>query len=181
MKLYSGTALVICSVLLVHASGHAVAQDRSASAPQAAALAGRLDELSENLGEIARSLRALLDNQDKLLLLRRIELAERRLEPLGSEVRRAASAVRNHEEEIAHIEQVRESFEREIDEAVRSGADPQQLSQRGELQNLESMIALQQQLLENARRSVIEAENDLARGRNEIAILDEQLQELLER
>ena len=137
-------------------------------------------ELNRSLDHIAHALQTVLGNQKVDLLIKRIELDERRLSPLGEELRRARDSVRAEQEEIAQMEGIQEQLQRQIDEAVRVGADPRSVEERQQQNHLETMIEVGRERLEAAERRVIDLENDVARGRDRIAILDEQLQELLD-
>jgi chromosome segregation ATPase len=174
------TLLLVLCLGLVAGGGHGAAAQEGASPPDVTPVLERIDGLSRSLDEIARSLRALLRTQNAQVLIRRIELEEGRLSPLDGELQQARGEVRAKQQEIARMEGIREALEKQIDDAVRAGADPQQMPERAELPRIDAMIELQREELGTAERRVMELEDDLATGRDRIAILDEQLQELLE-
>ena len=137
--------------------------------------------IADNLEEIADSLRGLMADQNALLMMRRVELAEQRVAPLSRSVRNARTDAENRESEIMELNAVRESIESQIEQALREGQDPQQLNgEREEIQRLDSMIELREIQLEDDRRKAIEAEDELARARRKIEILDDKLEELIE-
>jgi hypothetical protein len=140
-----------------------------------------IDRIDTRLEEIARSLREMLSHQRLLLTMRQIELVERRLEPLEREHRRAQEDVRAADAQITQLAGIAENFREQIDRAVRQGADPREVTERSELERLEAMLELQQEQLEAAELRVIEADNDLSRGRTRIEILDDKLEALLEK
>jgi len=173
------SSLVFLTVLLA-ATGHSADAPEADPGTQIATLTGEIRSLNRSLEDIAGSLRALLHDQKVELSIRRIELEERRQEPLGGELRSARAEVRAQQEELTRMEGIRENVRRQIDDAVRAGADPQTVPQRSELEQFETVVALERERLATAEARVIDLENDAARGRGRIAILDEQLQELLD-
>jgi hypothetical protein len=165
-------------VLVITLSGAAVYAQQSALDPPAEV--DGIERLNTHLEDIARSLREMLSNQQLLLTMRQIELMERRLEPLEDEHRRAREDVRATNEQIAQMVGIAKSFREQIDRAVRGGADPLQVPERSELEHIDTMLELQREQLAAAERRVIEADNDVARERRRIEILDDKLEELFE-
>ena len=114
------------------------------------------------------------------LLLKRIELKERRLAPLEGRLRSAEDQVAGLEDELRHIEVMRNEAEQEIDDEIRTGVDDPQSETRQMLDTLERMVEPMNARLDEAGLRVRRAEDDLLDGREEIEILDELLMELLE-
>jgi flagellar biosynthesis chaperone FliJ len=173
--MYRTAAILVLVVVFSGASSYA---QHPASDPPAT-IEG-IERLNAHLEDIARSLREIRSNQQLLLMLRQIELLERRLAPLEDEHRRAQDDVRATNEQIAQMAGMAERYREEVDRAVRSGADPLQVPERAEVEHIETMLELQRERLEAAEQRVIEADNDLARGRRRIEILDDKLEELME-
>jgi hypothetical protein len=167
------TLLVMLWILLAPAG----AQETGDDGPSGLSARG-LAELNANLMRIAEALESLQVDQRVLLTVRRVELAERRIAPLESRLQRARDDVRAQQEEIAQLESVARQWEQEVEEAIREGADPRELSQREELARLRSMTDLAQERLTGADRRVIEAEDEIAHSRRRIEILEELLEEL---
>ncbi|MDH3785161.1 MAG: hypothetical protein OEV00_07515, partial [Acidobacteriota bacterium] len=71
-------------------------------------------------------------------------------------------------------------LEKEMEEAVRKGADPATIPNSDQLEQIKNMILLAEDRLAEAERRVIEAEDDLTKRRRQIDILDEQLETLFE-
>ena len=78
------------------------------------------------------------------------------------------------------MERMREDFQQQVDEAVRKGADPLNLPERRELEHIENVIELDREQLVIAQARAIDAEDDLARRKKRMEILDEKLEELLD-
>ena len=170
----------LCASVLAAGGGAPTAAQEPLSPGDIARLSEELAAVNRSLGEIARTLEALLRNQKVDLLIKRIELEERRLSPLGQELRGTRSRVRSSTEEIARLENLLEQEENAIDQMVREGRDAPDSPERQMLPRIEAELKLQREQLEATEHRVIDLENDVARGRDQIAILDEQLQELLE-
>jgi len=175
----SSTSLVLLSVLLATGGPSAVAQ-QAPSGTEIATLTAEIGKLNGSLDDIARSLRVLLHDQKIQVVIRRIELAERRQAPFSSELRSARADVRAQKEELVRMEGIMENIRRRVDDAIRQGNDPQNVPERAELEQFESMLEIERERLSTAEVRVIDLENDAARGRDRIGILDEQLQELLD-
>ncbi len=175
----SGFCLVFLIALPGAGSQPAVAQQTGVES-EIATLTTEIGKLNRSLSDVARSLRELLHDQKIQVVIRRIELEERRQAPLGSELRSARSDVRSQQDELVRMEGILENIRQEIDDAVRDGADPQTAPQRIEIREFERMIEVERDRLPAAEARVIDLENDAARGRDRITILDEQLQELLD-
>lgn len=168
-------------LLLLSLTGVALGHDPDPEGQSFAVSGDAMDRVSANLEDIARALDDLRRDQKLLLTIRRVELAERRLAPLNDELRNAREEVRSTQEQVARMQGILETLSEQADRAVQSGADPLQVPERRQAEQLESMLKLQQEHLERAEQRAIEAENDLARGRRRIEILDEKLEELFQR
>lgn len=138
-----------------------------------------LRRLNDQLQQIGVSLDALLANQKAQLIVRRIELEERRLAPLDREVRGARGDVRNKEAEIRQTRTYRDTTEEELEAAIRAGEELDG-PQRSELKLMDEMIKNLETELGAFQSRVFELEDDLARGRERVESLDEQLMELLD-
>ncbi len=165
--------LALAATALPAAAQGAGAEGSAGIAPPA------LERIERSLREIAEALREIQVDQRTLLALRRIEIAEARLAPLSAELHRARDDVRASQDEIAQLNAVAESFRDQVAAALRSGADPRDSAAHVELEQIEKMVDLEKERLETARRRVIEAEDDLARDRERIKLLEEQLEERL--
>jgi len=139
-----------------------------------------IQRIADNLEDIAISLRALMADQNALLMMRRVELAEQRVAPLSRTVRNAKQDAENRETEIMELSSMRQHLDNQVEKAMREGQDPQTIDEREEIPRLDAIIELRRTQLEDDRRKVIESEDELARARRRIEVLDEKLEELLE-
>ena len=119
-------------------------------------------------------------DQRMLLMLRRFEVANRSLDPLRRDLSGAREDLRSAKGEVEHLAAIKVSFEREIELQIREGADPRDLPQREEMDRIDAMIELEESRVAAAERRVIEAEDNLARARRRVEILEEALEELFE-
>jgi len=161
------------------------------SALPAAGQSGSTDEIVAQLSDDVEGIRRALDRmvglmetvrsqRDVDLLIKRIELHERRLAPLQSRLRSAESEINGNEEHLKHLELMQEQHEEILNEEIREGTDTPRSETRRVLDDIARDRAAAEERLELVRMRAQQYENDLARGRKEIEILDETLIELLQ-
>lgn len=136
--------------------------------------------INRSLERMVVLLETMLDNQDIDIILRRIELKERRLLPLESELRRAERSLLDMQSRLKMIQEELEQTEEQLSEEMRQGVDPQDSDTRRARDQMERILATENSRAEESQRRVRMLEDELAEGREEIAILDEQLQERLQ-
>jgi septal ring factor EnvC (AmiA/AmiB activator) len=148
---------------------------------------GRSQDTADDMAGINRSLErmvvlleTLIGNQQVDILLKRIELQERRLAPLESGLRRAERAMIDVEARLERMKEEREAMEDVIAEEVRDGIDKDDSDARRMRDQLDRVLESESARVEEMRRRVLRLEDELADGREEIVILDEQLRELLQ-
>jgi len=164
----------LCLVVLAIAVSPARAQDASGQ------LAEDVAGINRSLERMANLLETLIGNQQVDILLKRIELKERRLAPLESDLRRAERALIDIESRVKRLNEEREELDDAVDEEVRAGVDSEGSEARRMRDQLERVVEMEAGRVEEYRRRVLHLEDQLAEGREEIAILDEQLMELLQ-
>lgn len=142
-------------------------------------VAGQLAELNRNLARVSGTLEALLANQRVEVLIRRIELAERRLEPLAGRVDDERSWVSGLEREIGELEAMKVSFEEARERAVREGRIPDE-SDEDAIRHISVELGQRSLELDKHRALELEASQDLERERRRVTILDERLEEILD-
>jgi chromosome segregation ATPase len=165
---------VICLSILAIASMPVAAQTDQA------ALAEEMAGINRSLERMVLLLETLIGNQEQDILLKRIELMERRLAPLESELRRAERAMIDVEARVKRMQEEREEMEDVIADEVRSGTDQEFSEARRMKDQLDRVIEAEGARVEEMRRRVRKLEDELADGREEILILDEELRELLQ-
>jgi hypothetical protein len=145
-----------------------------------------VERLVEEVAGLNRSLERLvvllegsLANQQVDLLLKRIDLKERRLAPLSAELREAEKSAVRAASEIRRIEEMRDQQERQISRDVREGNDRPDTDARRMMQKIEATFEYQSSRAEDEQARARRLEDELAEGREEIIILEELLQELL--
>ncbi len=112
------------------------------------------------------------------LVLKRIELRERRLAPLEQRLQDAHSDVETMEGELVQMRAMREQFEAQLDELSKTrDMDENERNQIREFERVEAAIEAR---TDEAQLRVRRYEDELADGREEIEILDEMLLELLD-
>lgn len=158
--------------------------------PAAAEQAGQPGAAPPGLVEEVAGMRSSLDRlvvllervaeQQKVdLLLKRVELKERRLLPVASDLR---SLEGDHEEQKVIVTRYREMLEQMEDalsDEIRRGVDRPDSEPRQMIPELERELQIQIERIEDLERRMRRLEDELIDGRREIAVLDEQLRELL--
>ncbi len=112
------------------------------------------------------------------LVLKRIELRERRLAPLEQRLQDAQSEVDGLGDELVHMSVMKEQFESQLDELSKTRDMDE--SERNQIREFERVEAAIEARVEEAQLRVRRYEDELADGREEIEILDEMLLELLD-
>jgi len=146
---------------------------------------GRLVEevsgLNRSLERLVVLLERSLANQQVDLLLKRIDLKQRRFAPLEAELRDAENTVLRTESEIQRIAEISEQQERQISRDLRDGTDSPDSEARRMMQKIDTMVEFQAGRLGDNRERMRKLEDQLAEGREEEAILEDMLAELLDR
>ena len=172
-------AKVAACLVLIFGLGGAVAQTPPAPQP-APEMLEEVAGINRSLARLVDMLETIRDNQKVDLLLKRIELKERRLAPLETRLRDAESRCEGIQREIDDMETMRAQIEEEIAEEVRSGRDEMTRDSQLMLREFGVRVEYLEASLERATTQKREHEDDLALQRKEIAILDEMLEEFLE-
>jgi septal ring factor EnvC (AmiA/AmiB activator) len=160
----------LCVLLFLAVSPPILSQD------EAEDMAG----INRSLERMVVLLETLIGNQQVDILLKRIELQERRLAPLESELRRGERAMIDVEARLKRMQEEREAMEDVIAEEVRDGIDKEDSEARRMKNQLDRVLESESSRVDEMRRRVQRLEDELADGRDEILILDEQLRELLQ-
>ena len=136
--------------------------------------------LNRSLDQLVVLLRAGLAHQKIDVLLKRIELKERRMAPLERRLGNVQDEILAIHSDLARFETMKERAEEELLDREREGNEGAMNESRYMIHELEQAIVSERAKLEELERRVPLLENELADGRDEIAILDEMLAELLE-
>jgi chromosome segregation ATPase len=167
--------LALVSLALVFAVSTTPAQ----VPPESERIADELADIHLTLKRLVQLLEAAEARNDADLLLRRIDLMERRIAPLQGRVDSTQSEAHGLENEIRRMRAFEQELEDSIDEAVRDGSDTPENEQRELQSQIRSELKQLLEQLEVAELRKRQAEDDLADAREEIEVLDETLLELL--
>ena len=170
--------VTLCGLLALACLPPAMAQ--AGPGPERDTLAEQLAGLNRSLERLVVLLESSLENQKVDLLLKRINLRERRLAPLESELRSSRNAIADSESETAYLKQMQEQHEETLTREIREGLDRPDSETRAMMAGMESALKMQSQRLEKSQLRIRELEDELAEGREQIAVLDDMLEELLE-
>jgi chromosome segregation ATPase len=171
---------VLFAGLLLACAAPAVAQQGAASEGGTARLVEEVAGLRRSLDRLVVLAEGLTANQKIDQLLRRIELKERRLTPLALDHRAAEKDVRDQEVRVKRLEEMLKKRQETLSDQIRQGTDRPDAPTRRRIADLEVALELETNRLDELRRAALRLGDELAEGQEEIAILEEQLQELLE-
>jgi hypothetical protein len=173
-RLLSGFVLM---ALAAPAVAQPVPESSSVSTPD---LAREVEALRISVERAVGLLDRALTHQRAELLLKRIELKERRVVPLESEVRRARTDLLAAESEIERLEQMLENTEDAIVDEIRNGTDRADSGSRTMKREIEQGLAFARTRVETEESHVRLLQDDLADRLDEIDILEDSLEHRLE-
>ena len=136
--------------------------------------------IQKSLDDLVALLSTMHRNQDAVLILRRIEMHERRLAPLEGRLERNGREQLEVKTSIDNIKEWKSQMEEQIRETEREGREEVPLQMHQELRMAEQQTIQQQARYDRLQQQQIELENTLADRRDEVEILEDLLRELLE-
>jgi chromosome segregation ATPase len=156
------------------------AAGQDAPPPSSGEVARELAGIQRSLGELVDLLATMRTNQEAELLLRRIELHERRLAPLERQLESNKDDQVNTRSSITDATEWRDRTEDEIRNLDREGVDDDTDGLRQQVVIANAEIERLNRRLESLKERQIDLEDRLADGRDEVDILDDLLRELLD-
>jgi hypothetical protein len=168
--------LALVAALVAGGAGPAGAQQADPSARLVEEVAG----LNRSLDQLVGMLQELMASQKIDLLIKRIEIKQRTLIPMASDLRSMEAEYSDLKMGIRRLQDMVEQQEEVVDREVLQGVDQPDSESRGFLAEMELELQVQTSRIEELDRSIRQLQDELAEGREEIEILDEQLRELLE-
>jgi chromosome segregation ATPase len=156
------------------------AQQQAAAGDPTARLVQEVAGLNRSLDHMVAMLEQVIRNQSVDLLLKRIEIKERRLAPMSSDLRSMEAEYGNRKTEIKRLREFIKQQEEVLDDELRQGIDPDDSEARLYLDDLNREIKVEGTRLEELSMRIRRLQDDIAEEREEIEILDEQLSELID-
>jgi chromosome segregation ATPase len=156
------------------------AQPQPPAGDETARLVDEVAGLNRSLEKLVVMLEQVMFQQQVDLMLKRIELKERRLEPMASHLRSLQREYDDRKSELKHLQETLELEEDRISDEIREGTDRPDSASRTMVKELERVLAVETARIEDLERRMRRLEDDLAEGREEVLVLDEQLQEMLQ-
>lgn len=170
--------VLLCAMLFLGTPGPVSAQDSQENPTEQ--LARELARLNRSLDRIVGLMEDSASYDRVELVLRRIDLKERRLAPLEAQMRRVDTQIFDHKSEIKRMEQMVEEHEDLLDDEIRDGTDRPGSDTRQYMHQLPQAVASITARYEELQLRQRRLEDELGDGRDEIALLDEALREMLE-
>lgn len=170
-------SIVPAALLFVFLAAPAVAQTPTETGSD---LVKEVAALRKTMEEAVALLDRALVHQRVELLLKRLDLKERRVLPLESELRGARDGLTASRNEVERFELIVEETEQRISEEVRDGTDRADSENRRLKQDLEQALAHIRRNLESDEERVRRLEDELGDRLEEIEVLEDSLQERLD-
>jgi len=161
---------------LLFGSTASAQQPRGDVAPVAEELAA----IRQSLDRLVGLLESLERRQQSDLLMKRIEMKERRIAPLEQKLRQNLDEQDSLTETLTSFQSYRDGAEEQLDNALRNGDEQAAQGSREELSHIEAESARMKARLELLRGRGLQIEADLIDGRREIKALDDRLVEWVE-
>jgi len=136
--------------------------------------------IQQSLDDLVVLLSTMRRNQDADLILRRIEMHERRLAPLEGRLERNGREQLDAQASMGNSEEWKSQTEERIHEIEREGREEVPLQIHQELRMAEQQMILEQERFDRLQQQQIELEDALADRRDEVEILEDLLHELVE-
>ncbi len=155
--------LVTAMIALVLSSAPVIADDSASLALEVRQIREALDTLVE--------LQLTRDRTD--LVLKRLELHERRLDPLAQRLVMAETEYRKVVDNLQSLERLKEQDEKMIEDAIKEGNEEDRASIRLMLDNIERTMEQDGEREDAALLRVRELEDEIADRQRDIEILDE--------
>ena len=114
------------------------------------------------------------------LMLKRIELRERRLAPLEHRLRSFENDARSHEEQLKSLAMIEEQHETALQQEIQDGMDSPHSDTRRMQEDIRRSKITTEERLERIRMQLQLLENELSTGRRDLEVLDDMLMDLLE-
>lgn len=165
---------LIAAIWVLPASG----QDRPADTPEQ--VVRELAGIQESLDDLVALLSTMRRNQDADLILRRIEMHERRLAPLEGRLDGNRREQLDAKTSMSNLEAWKSQTEEQILEIERAGRGEVPLPMRQEVHMAEQQMDREQERFETLQQQQIELENALADRRDDVEILEDLLRDLVE-
>jgi hypothetical protein len=175
----SWIAGTLFAVALVTGAAPAAAQQGRTSTGESTALVEEVAGLRGSLDRLVLLLERVAEQQKVDLLLKRVELKERRLIPVASDLRSLEGDYEDQKVVVTRYQEMLRQMEEALSDEVRRGVDRPDSEPRQMIPEFERELQIEIDRIEDLERRMRRLEDELADGRREIAILDEQLRELL--
>jgi len=161
-------------------AGTAAAQQGGTAGPDSARLVEEVAGLRDSLERLAALLERATDQQKIDLLLKRIELKERRMIPVATDLRTLEGQYEDQKAVVKRYQEMLDQMEDVVSNEVRRGVDQPDSEARRSVTEIERELQIEVTRIEDLERRMRRLEDELDQGRREVAILDERLQDLLD-
>jgi chromosome segregation ATPase len=172
-----GVLFTVC-LFVTAASVPVVAEESGDSG--SATLLEEVAGLRASVNELVRLLERHMGYQKTELMLKRIDLKQRQLEPLERELRNSNNLLESRQDEIDQLAMFLEQIEREIDDEIRAGTDTPDSDSRGYRQEVELQRTKLEERIGDLEREILDLEGEVAYRQRELEDLEEILEDFLE-
>lgn len=174
------TLTALIPVALIAAIWFSPVTGQEASLDTSEQVVRELAGIQKSLDDLVVLLSTMHRNQDADLILRRIEMHERRLAPLEARLERNSREQQDVKTSISNIEQWKSQTEELIEEVERKGREEVPIDILQEVRMAEQQMIQEQGRYDRLLQQQIDLENTLADRRDDVEILEDLLSELVE-
>lgn len=168
--------VVATAALLVAGSPAVVAQQDTDDLPR---LVEEMSGVNRSLDQLVRLMESILEQQKTDLLLKRIEMKERRVSPLEAEMRNARNTASGISTEIERLQAMLDEWESAHRRAVRDGKEAVAAEQLEMINQVRSNLEIEILSRDDFERRARDLEDEIALHRRVIEVLDDMLAEKL--
>lgn len=162
-------------LLIMAMAGTAMAQESPGSGTD---LVREVAALRKSVEELVSLLDGAVHHQRVELLLKRLELKQRRVSPLEGELRGARQQLNDLENERRHMEGMLEESQAAVTEDIRSGTDRPDSENRAMVEQGETALKFIDGEIESEERRIRDLEDEIVDGREAIETLENTIEEL---
>ena len=172
-----GVLFAVC-LFVTAVSVPAVAEESGESG--STALVKEVAGLRASVDELVNLLERHMGYQKTELMLKRIDLKQRQLEPLERELRNKKDLLESRHEEIDQLRMFQGQIEKEIDDEIREGTDSPDSDSRQYREDVELQRGKLEERIVDLERAILDLEGEVGYRQRELEDLEDILEDFLE-
>jgi len=170
----------IATILAVAAGGGALAQQGGVAAGETRGLAEEMAQMNRSLDRLVMLMEEAIYQQRIDTVLRRIDVTQRGLIPLSTDLRELQARYDDRKAELKRLQEMMEMQEEQVSADVLRGIDQPGSESRSMLREMEHVFEMETARMEDLERRIRFLEDELDEGQRRLKNLNAQLDEMLE-